>query len=86
MATQPQDRDSKNSSATSGPPGKVVPEAIGDVSKTAPAGEDGEEEVTTPAEAFGDAQHATAKAASSGGSPQVPGKAVPDALSNTGKR
>jgi hypothetical protein len=86
MAMQPQDRDSTNSSATSGPPGKVVPEAIGTVSKTAPTGADGDEEVTTPAEAFGDAQHTSAKPAASGSSLQGPGKAVPDALVKTGKR
>jgi hypothetical protein len=56
------------------------------VSKTAPTGADGDEEVTTPAEAFGDAQHTSAKPAASGSSPQVPGKAVPDALAKTGKR
>jgi hypothetical protein len=86
MPPQPHDRDSKNSSATAGPPGKVVPDALRNVSKTAPAGADRAEQVTTPAEAFGDAQHATEKAPSSGTSPQVPGKAVPEALSKTGKR
>jgi hypothetical protein len=86
MAAQPHDRDSKNSSATAGPPGKVVPDSIGDVSKSASAGTDQAEEVTTPAEAFGDAERKTGKAASGGASPQVPGKAVPDALSKAGKR
>jgi hypothetical protein len=85
MAGQPHDHDSKNSSATAGPPGKVVPDSIGDVSKTAGGDADQADEVTTPAEAFGDAHHAAGQTASSGGSPQVPGKAVPDALSKTGK-
>jgi hypothetical protein len=86
MAAQSHDGDSKNPSATAGPPGKVVPDSIRDVSKTAGSDANQAGEVTTPAEAFGDARHTTGKAANSGASPQVPGKVVPDALSKTGKR
>jgi hypothetical protein len=86
MAAQSHDRDSKNPSSTSGPPGKVVADALRDGSKAAPAGADRADDVTTPAEAFGEAKHATGKTAGTGTSPQVPGKAVAEALSKTGKR
>jgi hypothetical protein len=85
MAAQPQDQHAKNVSPTVGPPGKVVPDAIGTTRK-APSGADQAEDVTTPAEAFGDARPKAGEAATLGTSPQVPGKAVPDALSETGKR